>query len=853
MENYNSFQEIIDAFKAEYVNARNLKKSVNSKKRTARNAASLKSRKENELSTLETKKSSVESSLDSALSIAIDGLESAKHTDLNKKLADLKSSLAIIDAEVERLIELVNINPDEYDTWTPSQQQSIQLVRNMLMTSIYEAEQAIANLYTGIDYNSIKQSTVPNQITDGYEEVFQHYNSLKSSFNDILGELQNAVVDYTENAFSISYEIRQKNEQLIYDSKNLVDLKSDLADMLSNEATQSEIDEKELEIENHKEYMRSKLILVKELRDKFVNLIELRYPSITNLAENLEDIYEEVREYQQQNVEITRYMNPINFDKEAGVSVSEVFDTLFYLIGNHSEDLSDSSALKDSLQNMRDIRQDFAAADGEGFRQDFFLKEHITSSEIMMFTTDENGKKMFKPELHPEMIDQYIDVTTNIVDVTSEYIRTKAEIDAHRINLNNGLWKFNDPITNKFFGYAGDYKSALTRHLLVLNNSLRYTEGVYTGTPEQEELLNVLYNTKVTKEGQLADKQSQITMMSNKLDIYNDLFYQTFYQTYDSLKSTKDSTTATYLDLQPQLDLLNTAVGEAYNLLVTSSEPTEGYVYNEDNSFYVLDNADYATFLAADAALQSFKDDVNNPAYDAKNAAEAAFDAHLNASYTIHDTITCDGNFLKDVKEAYPIGLSELSVLETELNDTNNELSVLKSEMTFVPRSNKDERDAVEAESRSNTTYQLKQLSLEILNEYNTKAITSIKEQITAANQSLNYYAESNMLETYLNSVISFMNNQDSNRQNQLYTAIRNSQVMQADRRFRDFELYANRESACDLVGMNDLADKNNNLIEFLKTSSYKYGLRNYIEQFVIPYSGILVWRIENELDNGQF
>ena len=46
MEGYQNYQAIIDALKAEYVNARNLKKTATAKKRVATNAKSFKTRKE---------------------------------------------------------------------------------------------------------------------------------------------------------------------------------------------------------------------------------------------------------------------------------------------------------------------------------------------------------------------------------------------------------------------------------------------------------------------------------------------------------------------------------------------------------------------------------------------------------------------------------------------------------------------------------------------------------------------------------------------------------------------------------------------------------------------------------------
>ena len=207
MEGYQNYQQVINAIKAEYVNARNLKKSATAKKRVATNAKSFKTRKEGEKSTLETKLTSVENLLESNLETSFNNLEDARFETLKSELSELKGKLAFIDADIIRLENRHSEDPGNIGTSptaakTPIESQSLTLLRNMLSVTIADAELVITNLYDGQDYAAIKSANVPTQLTHNEQEVINHYLNLRNTFDQLFDKTKDELDDFVISIFS---------------------------------------------------------------------------------------------------------------------------------------------------------------------------------------------------------------------------------------------------------------------------------------------------------------------------------------------------------------------------------------------------------------------------------------------------------------------------------------------------------------------------------------------------------------------------------------------------------------------------------------------------------------------------
>ena len=612
MENYNSFQSIIDAFKAEYVNARNLKKSATAKKRTARNAASFNTRKDNESTIIETRLTSIESSLDSTLSTAIDTLDSVRFSDLNKKLADLKGKLSLFDAETDRLTALVNIDSEKYDPWTSREQQAHQVVRNVLVNAISEAETAITDLYTGVDYSAVKAATTPSALTHSADEVVTYFASLKSNFDTVKEDLKTAVDEYTQDIFNVADDINEKSQECIQGSKYLLQLKSQLADLLDNEGSESDINNKESQIDLHKLNMVSSANILKECWAKFDSFMSSgnvnRFTKIIELSHSLEDIYNEVIDYRDNNLNFLSTNQNFSFDHYSGYQILGVFSELFEKIGDST------------------VVQDFNP--GDTYRRQQIMSERITMSKSEaemnairandIFTVNPStGHYELKKDINPDLVSNYVTYQQRagyITDLTVKHADRKSTLERFDFYLD----RFNDEGMDKINQITNRYKKS-RRHWKDFSNQYdKLDKGYWTGTEEQNNQWNSLYSS-INSNGGLWDNKILIggekKKAANRYGLHSQLFPD-FYPTFETLNTTKENAIAAKQALLPEYDSLQAAVDSTYNFLQTLTEVDEEY------------QAAFTAWNDATSALQSYTDAYNalTPQYNSlvSNLAEVS-------------------------------------------------------------------------------------------------------------------------------------------------------------------------------------------------------------------------------------
>ena len=313
MEGYQNYQDIINAIKAEYVNARNLKKTATAKKRVATNAKSFKTRKENEKTSLETKLTSVENSLESNLETSFNNLEDARFDALKSELSELKGKLAFIDADIIRLEARHSEDPGNIGTSptaakTPIESQSLTVLRNMLSVTIADAELVITNLYGGQDYSAIKSAVIPTQMTNTQQEVRSYYLDLQTTFNQLFDKTKTELDLFVFDMLTAGGEVNQKTQWLIGYSNDLFTFKSQLADLLTNEGTEAEINAKEQEIEDIKEEMLTRAADLKMIEISIGNrMSSAKMEKLRRYATDLNTLTEELNNYRQENNEFLRH------------------------------------------------------------------------------------------------------------------------------------------------------------------------------------------------------------------------------------------------------------------------------------------------------------------------------------------------------------------------------------------------------------------------------------------------------------------------------------------------------------------------------------------------------------------
>ena len=507
MEGYQNYQEVINAIKAEYVNARNLKKSATAKKRVATNAKSFKTRKEGEKTSLETKLIAVKSDLDSTLSIAINNLEDSKFDLLKSELSELEGKLAFIDADIARLDRGHTIDPDnigstEYVAKTSTESQTLSVLRIMLQNTVNDAKNIIQNLYEGQDYNAIKTATVPTLFTDTEQEVVAHYQDLKTTYDGLLDKVKVELEDFITSIFATGATQEQSRINLINDSQYLVELKSQLATLLEDQAPESSINAQEQQIDSHKTQMLHKAADLKESENWLSSGLQSdKLTKLKKYATDLSVFTNELESYRWQNSNflITQFEDPRRFTSWA---TFDMFEKLFELLNNDSvtrnllrgQNYSEFKVIYDQILEAKSRLRDSSR---EGFKNHDLTDSLLDPNQIFDCTQRYNGNNGniyenvvgFKDEVSKENKEFYVNASSQIVRATNEYMYEKVKYDTHKGNIQQSIWGFQGAFSDQM-----EYLQALKTTKRNWRNQDFYKEasrnGDYHGTQEQINRLN---------------------------------------------------------------------------------------------------------------------------------------------------------------------------------------------------------------------------------------------------------------------------------------------------------------------------------------------------------------------------
>ena len=458
---------------------------------------------------------------------------------------------------------------------------------------------------------------------------------MRSNFDTVKGDLKTAVDEYTQDIFSVADDINEKSYNCIQGSKILLDLKSELADLLDNGGSESDINAKETQIDSHKENMVSSTNTLKEHWAKFDSFtsggnVVNRFTKIIELSHSLEDIYSEVMQYRNQNERVLRVTQNFSFDYYSGYEILGVFSELF-------------GKIADAAGNLLNI-QDFNPGDSYRRQQIMGAQSAFSSSEAEknaigandIFTQNSStGHYELKKDISPDLVSKYVTYQQHagyITDLTQKHAERKGAL----LDFNFYLEKFNGEGMEKIDQITDRYKKS-RRHSKDFSNQYdKLDKGYWTGTEEQNNQWNSLYSS-INENGGLCDNKIFIGGEKKKAEkrysLHSQLFPD-FYPTFETLNSTLDSAVATltainntmnndmYPVKQAAYDLLQTlTAGEADYVAALADFEAKSLAFQEINSQYdgemktelVLAYDFLQTTLAGDAEYQVAKDD-----YDAK-------------------------------------------------------------------------------------------------------------------------------------------------------------------------------------------------------------------------------------------
>jgi uncharacterized delta-60 repeat protein len=611
MEGYQNYQAIIDALKAEYVNARNLKKTATAKKRVATNAKSFKTRKENEKTSLETKLTSVENSLESNLETSFNNLEDARFDTLKSELSELKGKLAFIDADIIRLEDRNSEDPGNIGTYpsaepTSIESQSLTVLRNMLSVTIADAELVITNLYDGQDYAAIKSATLPTQLTHTEQEVGNHYQNLLTTFDQLFDKTKDELDDFVISIFAAGDAVNNYKNQLIDHSGELVTLKSQLADLLNDEGTEVEINAKEQQIEDLKEQMLSKATDLKQIEVGIGSAMTTqKLVKLKRYATDLNSLTDELRGYRWDNHGFLKNQFP-HPDFDIAYRSFVLYSGFFEFMDNN-EFLNTSRRFNNGQwTEFKLLKQQITQAKeyyktSSQFRDNAYDDTRVLYQTQQLFDCDQrnngNGTEYynitdFRPEVPQETKDFYVSYSRQLHNATSNYTTEMANYKFYKNAIQQHINDFEDIVYRQTINISA-LRSTKMQELWLQEDRAKKVYGHYEGTQEQHIVLD---NTRGAWFEAEAEYLSQFYTNRSKVktfELYNSIFPE-FYSGLSTLESTIDnlnmsSLYTTYTDLQNSRDA-------AYAYLQTLTEVDEEY------------QAAFTVWNDATSALQSYSD-----------------------------------------------------------------------------------------------------------------------------------------------------------------------------------------------------------------------------------------------------
>ena len=594
MEGYQNYQQVINAIKAEYVNARNLKKTANTKKREAKNSASFKTRKENEKSSLAGKLTSVDNLLDSNLSTSITNLDDAKYQNLKSKLSELQGKLAFIDADILKLDEMHSTDPTTIGSIphadkTLIEAQTLTVLRNMLSVTINDAESVINNIYDGQDYYAIKSATLPNKFSHTEQEVRNHYEYLRSVFDQLFDKTQGELSGYVIEVFTGGAAANSIENQLIENSKELFELKTDLATLLENQGPESSITAKELEIDSLKTLMLLRATDLKELEVQISNALSPnKLRKLNKYAKDLTESSIELTNYRQDNKDFLQHQYFQTEDLITWKSFDLYSNVFEILNGSFNNDLlsinkffegGQSTEFRVLKNQISDAKYQFAKTHHEDSANEGDINSLDSLQSI--FVTGFNGTNYydiqgFKPEVSKDTKEFFVNYSHQLHDAVTPYIAEKTKHNFYKNAIGEYISYFDNLEQEKNTNVSA-LQSAISNFKNLEYNYLNKNNGHYEGTQEQYDALESAksnyFNALIQEPSLRFEKEGKM----NKFDLYNDLFPE-FYSTLGSLEYTAADATINEVNATTYSENLQASRDAAYDYLQTLTVGEADYI-----------------------------------------------------------------------------------------------------------------------------------------------------------------------------------------------------------------------------------------------------------------------------------
>ena len=685
MESYNNYQDIIDAIKAEYVIVRDLKRVANAKKRELNNAHSFVNRKGNEETTLETRVTNAKQDAYTRAENALTGIQSSINSGYKSALSESIANLANIEAEITKLQTLQTNLPEKWESFSQNEINSINSLKGVLLSAINDTKFIYENdIMESSKFSALTDETKLSIASDD-TDIITHYDTVVYGVRQLINSTNDEFKSYITDAADLEEGLTNGKDLLVHLTKELVHLKSELADLLDSNAAQTVIDAKNVAIDAKKSQILEEATEEKEKHYAADVFYTQKHKRFSVYFEIIQSLFEEADEWISQPgiyglVRQSRANHGLSIQASVRRFVASLLESMRYKM--------DGELYNEILSTFDTIS--YAKLQGDHLFAQSYSKMEIIDDIKGRTYNNQKSKFELDPSVSQETWLDTFDYFDQLQVKASGYTYAKRAFSKKSQDFASQYDLFNQQ-----FNLGKDqFSSYLAGAITMVNDKRfeldRFEDGIWTGTPEQEEdYANLLANRRNRIQSYEVNFHT-LEYIGKKSGLVRAMF-PAFFSSFQPIFDAKVAAIATYNGLAPQLVSLNAAISEAYNLLVTSSEPAEGYVYYEDNYIYVLDNADYATYLAAQAALTAFKNDFANPAYNAKELATVALSEFINNHGPIESFGYgySAGELHTIIEEEVNLGILVAGYL-SDILAYDSDIQTIKSEMVFVPATLED-------------------------------------------------------------------------------------------------------------------------------------------------------------------
>ena len=616
MESYNNYQDIINAIKAEYVIVRDLKRVANAKKRELNNAHSFVNRKENEETTLETRVTNAKQAATSRANIALGAIKNAIDSDYTLDLNASAAKLAFIEAEILKLQNFSISLPEQFDAFTPNELNSIGSLKAVLLSAINDTKFIYENdIIESSKFSALKDETKLSTETSRDNDIQTHYNTIVYNVKQLIDSTRQHFADYVSTSSDMEDSLRGAKDTLVNGTRALVLAKSELADLLDSNAPQTQIDAKNVEIDELKIQAVEKANVLKA-RDIETELFYTnKHKDFSVYFEVIHSLYEEVENWlSAADAQIFVRYNSRDYRRDIQTYIRKFMEELITSIGEKIP-----TANGQSLSQI--IGQVFAQASNEVMNADQAIENSYRKNNVLSDLdsyTDydsQTGEFTLSTDVPGRVWYDSLDYLKALHQMAQGYMGAKKHLQVKESTFHSRRMIFEEGFSEAFNTYIPAFNNAHMDSRLHQFELVRKMEGVWTGTPEQETAYLNLESVRRVLLTDLSVAQYRKDLTALNLSLYSGMF-PSFYSEEIALKSAKESTLATLTSITNTMADMYIVKQAAYDFLQTLTETDEEY----QAAFTAWNNAvsEYESLLAAYNAL--------TPQYDSlvSNLAEVS-------------------------------------------------------------------------------------------------------------------------------------------------------------------------------------------------------------------------------------